>query len=980
MSCNKNSIIKCLGKSLKTELKAIAICRNKFFDKSGVEIKKEQGTFKQVLCMGLDKIYFLQGDLHHLIEYFEYEEIEGIEIDNKNQENFNLWLSIPTIGSRHKIKRILINAKFRGVLIKNLICYYSIYHQIKYADIKEIKLALSNYDLDVNIKEKLGIKKGISKYYKQIQAKGYEFYIKYYIVDNYNNSMLKIVYEESTPEIKKKTSNKNNVLTESCTLNIDISDVFSYDNLEQNKNSKDLMSYAYTYAIEYIKNIQSSQRFWILSSKIHNKKYNFNEDICMWEGWRIEARTSEPEYLNIVFIILRRKFLPPFYDSYQCFHFILIENYSRENFNVNPKAYEVIELASNSICYSSKMNEKEYSLFLKAKQESLLLDEETLLFFQNSLNIITPEIYELGFKFVYSLLVYIELNTKDKSKISPIRQSIEQKIKALNSAEFGFTINLNDIVSDPQIFNSVISDIIALYSSFDSTQLKQELFSIDDDQNKNTVDYIDKEKLNNKIKQRERIRQVLAFERKKVEVWKRKCYRYLTFCLNGGLSDYMLTIEMFIEFVNKLQNSQNSTELNDLIVLLLNITDLDLETVDEPPRIYIPSLNERSNFIYNEDFMYICIRKGWLNRYLSENIKHTPSFIKLLLKNHLNNRLLSSINHFLINLNDQTGEEGSITEERNAYIVILKPLSDIYNDIRQSPLTLTLSAKCLCNLIIKKHDKKNKIILIQEDIISKISYYLEYYDFDEKLVITSLELFRLLSSELKSKINEYISDVNGVNMIRTFKNILKGTRVPGSFYSQKIQAEVIQVILTLTNNVEAGIQERLNSNNDIGIYNSLINLVDDSTKSLVVDYREELSYTLEFRAFYLLGVLVFKNEKAKDYLFNRIKIKEFIENKSDNYRGLIINVLAGIKNKNGFPDNRVSLIGNTIKRYYEFIYFLIMKDSDKIVDFKKNCPKFNQLLELMNKNRVELGFVKEFDVYSWFNRLYRDVSTLDSFN
>lgn len=163
----------------------------------------------------------------------------------------------------------------------------------------------------------------------------------------------------------------------------------------------------------------------------------------MWEGWRIEVRSSDPSYKNIIFIILRRKFIPPFFDTYQNFHFVVVENFSREKYEISQTCVELIELASNSIFYSSKMNEKEYALFLKAKVESLLLDEETLFFFQNSLDLITPEVYELGYQFVYSILIFFEYNTKDKAKIAPIRQTLEQKIKALNNSdEYGFNIDL----------------------------------------------------------------------------------------------------------------------------------------------------------------------------------------------------------------------------------------------------------------------------------------------------------------------------------------------------------------------------------------------------------------------------------------------------------------------------------------------------------------------------------------------------------
>lgn len=153
----------------------------------------------------------------------------------------------------------------------------------------------------------------------------------------------------------------------------------------------------------------------------------------MWESWRLEARTSDPFYKNIICIVLRRKFLPPFYNSFQTFHFILQEDISRELYEINPQCFEVIELAVDSIYYSNKLIEKEYILFLQANIDSIMMDEEMILFHQNCLNIITNEIYDYGYEFLYSILVLLEYNTKEKSKLAPIRFALEQKIKLLNS-------------------------------------------------------------------------------------------------------------------------------------------------------------------------------------------------------------------------------------------------------------------------------------------------------------------------------------------------------------------------------------------------------------------------------------------------------------------------------------------------------------------------------------------------------------------
>lgn len=284
---------------------------------------------------------------------------------------------------------------------------------------------------------------------------------------------------------------------------------------------------------------------------------------------------------------------------------------------------------------------------------------------------------------------------------------------------------------------------------------------------------------------------------KKKEFWRRKVYRYLAFCINGGLSDFMFTFEIFIDMVNRVQNNSILMDLNEFIFYSMNICDLDADINDEQTKIYIPSLNEKTNVVFNEEILCVCIKTGWLSKYLSESVKHAPTFMKLLLKKFCTNKILSSIYSYLRLINEQTGEEGANADERNALNVLLPTLVEIYSDIRRCPSTLVLTAKCMCALINKDTDKKNKIILIQEDIVPKIAVYFDLYDFDDKLLIISLELFAFIMPELKLKINEYLSDINGVNLMTNFKNILTKTKAPGTFYSQRVSIKLLYYFINI---------------------------------------------------------------------------------------------------------------------------------------------------------------------------------------
>lgn len=191
---------------------------------------------------------------------------------------------------------------------------------------------------------------------------------------------------------------------------------------------------------------------------------------------------------------------------------------------------------------------------------------------------------------------------------------------------------------------------------------------------------------------------------------------------------------------------------------------------------------------------------------------------------------------------------------------------------------------------------------------------------------------------------------------------------------------MLTTILQMTNILEAGLKERLNSNADIKMYDILITLLDDTEKQNILNSQEETSYIVEYKTSYLLVILLNKNEKAKEYLYTKLNITDVIERKCESYKNTLEVVIEGIKNKDGFSDNKVNIILESVKKFYEFCYNIIINDPEKINYFFRNCIRFNQLLEFINRRRSEMGMNKEFDVYIWLNKLYRDSIDNDTFN
>lgn len=156
------------------------------------------------------------------------------------------------------------------------------------------------------------------------------------------------------------------------------------------------------------------------------------------------------------------------------------------------------------------------------------------------------------------------------------------------------------------------------------------------------------------------------------------------------------------------------------------------------------------------------------------------------------------------------------------------------------------------------------------------------------------------------------------------------------------------------------------------MYDKFVSLVDEEKKVKIIDPSEEYSSILEFKTFWLLCILTFKNNDAKEYLFKDLKICSFIETKSEKYLNLVNNIIAA--KKGGFPEGRITAIGKNIMKFFEFIYYLIISDVEKIIQFK-NQPNsyFNKLLNLVEKNRMSLLLATDqFDVFNWMKRIYKD--------
>jgi hypothetical protein len=425
---NTNILTKNLSNALDSEVKYVSFASVKFFNRHNKEVKltgdkKEKGVVenygKFVILLGTEKIIIAPEDMKKIIETFSYEHIYCIDIDQKMKEHFSIILrgELPQTSARS----ILLHTTCRESFIKSLMCYYSIYFMQKYTEIKELKVKLSNIPSEEEVAKNR--RDPAFKLYEPIKFKDYLFFLKHKIESNYMNHLFTLSYisEEKETEYANK-----------CDLTIDIDESVPLGKFDIMKDEKDISFHAYSSFIIYMRNTLKANRYWILKNSIYNRKYNLTEDIAQWEGWVIEARMYDfPVVKNIICIYLRRKFIPPYFSNFQNITIILTEDaISKEKYKINPKAYELTDLIASSIHYSIPVNNKEYMPLLRAKVNSLLLDEEAFYYFENTLGIIGSDVHRIGYEFLYWIILFLESNIKaEKEYLDQLKKAIDSKIK-----------------------------------------------------------------------------------------------------------------------------------------------------------------------------------------------------------------------------------------------------------------------------------------------------------------------------------------------------------------------------------------------------------------------------------------------------------------------------------------------------------------------------------------------------------------------
>lgn len=533
-------------------------------------------------------------------------------------------------------------------------------------------------------------------------------------------------------------------------LLIEIKDKISLEYFQVSKDDIDISYYANMSFLNSIIFIDKIEKYWIISNQYYLKKFNLSQDKARWEGYRIDCRTGGNSNENIVYIYLRRKFIPPFFDTFIDITIKLREPYIENYIELSEDAQLILETIADSLTFVEKsLGVSEYENLLNARLEGLLLDDYSLNFFYNNLRITGLDCYKFGLDYVFKIITLLE--DTQKEQIMPIKSFYKIKIidfyKNYNKIYNKEVFNYNDYEKFIK-FNDV-DLVIRNFEKLISTNSNQEYFS------------------------------------RHKPAWEFKIWRYLGYCLNGGLTNDKFNLTDIINIYKNMNGGTLKYQIGIQLNSVLNLKIINYKNEKLEPKIttIINNFSTIKGIEFNNNIMCIYIKTGVLMSIQGiENELNYSLFIKFLLENYLTYDLLKAVSEFLksISIDFESAQDQNMRKGLNT---IIQSLVKIYANHKSCPLMIHLACRCLCILTCSESDKNNKIKLMQENILEKICSYLDYPD--EKLLFASLKLFLNLNSEIRSNISEILYKNN--KLISKLISVLEGSGIPKTIRSIRVK-------------------------------------------------------------------------------------------------------------------------------------------------------------------------------------------------
>jgi hypothetical protein len=867
-----------------------------------------------LLCVCEERIITFKKGLEGIKFEILYDNIVSIGIDMQFERIFQINLK----NSINGISCFNFSVDNRNKLVEKLKCYYNIYYTQKFGTYVEIKiiyeknlLKLETHLLETKVypilndfkRDEIG-----KKTPPGFAMKSYSNYFFYLKKDYESKDTSTFFYPSTNVRFTLEIFHENPI-----------------EHLNSNSDIQDFSFYVYD-KFFYIMRTTFKFKFCITSNSAYVKKMNLIKDPALWEAWKIECRTNQVGFkgLNLVFIFLRRKYIPPLYETYQEMILTLVEEYDETNLGVeiSPKSMDIIEMAADSLTSEETYPQfRDGVRYIENKLDSLLVQNHSLDFFFNDMKIYGKESYKLGLIFTYKIIQYLAEFLKEK--VALLKEKVLKRI-------FDFSAISSDTKLKKENFEKFINN-----NDFDQIILNNDLY------------------FDNLF--------TTAPNHDAIIQWQQKRLKFLVNCLNGSLTFNLLDLRRLVAWVKGIP------ELKSLNQILFQLLDIKVTSVSDEP--IEPRINHLVNKMYNikelhfnEDLMAILIENDYLRIMQEVESEYVyTEFLKYLLENHFSNKLFSAIYFYLKSMvkTKISDDSGNKQESDNKNSVsnsapqssaaksglnnLLPFIYKIYSNYLLSPTMITMACKCL--IFLTHFDKFNKSSLLQENCIETICNFLSHAD--EKLVYHSVELLSIIISEARDSI-QVLMKKNPKLLPKTL-NFLRGSIVPGCFYSSKMINLISKFIVILLSMPNSGVKETFCQEKNRKYVKYLFSYLQDTGFTLPKDVEQTL--LVQQKIFEILEFLVNKNTEFRRYLEDQYKILRLIDSKCEDYILTILYYMGMSKNPNSNILDNAEAYLNLIQSIIKFLKKFISNDLQIVKNIRLYCVNLVNLLSLIYENQ-----------------------------
>ena len=574
-------------------------------------------------------------------------------------------------------------------------------------------------------------------------------------------------------------------------------------------------------------------------------------DISQWKGYKYELKTKpiKNKGYNILFFYLRRKYIPPFFESFNDIVIILREEYyeNSKSTTLKQESINIVNKVVASIRPIQILERNEVSdMLIKYKLESYLVDGKTLNYLNTRVNIFGNESYKLSLDYKLKLALLYEKYEKER---------ISEDYRIMEEIENVY-LNLDDQEIDIDEYVKKIK-----FTSFEDLLEKQT------------------NKINNFFE---------LTDRQTAQIFQNKVANFLgSILLNKKISkdffDKMLSLhrrlpdfaKVFNPILNYLLNIQVISNNNE-IILNKNIVYI------------INNLSNINQINYNENLMIIFIANGILKdiQGLESDLVYCQ-FLNYILEHNFSIKLLSSITKYLerikkIQMNRNMDEEdiNDNSEQIKNLKIFIPTLMKLYSDYDNCNAITIESAKCLN--ILTFLDYQNRDILNNDEFFGCLYHY--FSSCNQEILLYSIQLFSEIL-HTKCDMTKIIERNNGY--IFKLINILKGTEIRDCYYHPELICYTLKFFIKI-----------FKENSQIKIM-----LLKPKTRKFVkyllkyiFDYegclgKEEQSYEYYFPVlklvYDLLSLIIKRNTEMKKYIETNYHLIKLINQKCDEYLQII---------------------------------------------------------------------------------------------